>query len=118
MTATEITRIHGDSDERSGGERTYTSAQVVALTGASWRQIDHLTRAYLRKQTGSGNARRYTADELDVVHAVVGLLAVGFTLAAAWAIAHELHERGEYSTGFGSIYELRVTVRDTTEEDR
>lgn len=95
-------------------QRTYTVSEVLALTAAKYKFVDHAIRAgYLPNDTaqGSGTHRRFTETEIDTIHAAVNLVASGITVAAAFDIGRQLAERGEYRAVVGSIYELSVVVK-------
>lgn len=94
-------------------ERTYTASEVLAVTGVSYRMLDHYCRAgYLDSgNPGSGTRRLFTAREVDTVYVVAGLLKVGFTVAAAFAIAERLVADDEFTVHVAEIFQLRIEVR-------
>jgi DNA-binding transcriptional MerR regulator len=99
-------------------ERLYTSPEVLAVTGTTYRQLDYWCRAgYLDNDTasGPGTRRLFTSDEVDTVHAVRGLLAAGFDVSAAFAIARTLVADGRWALRVADIYEISITVRDTSD---
>ena len=57
--------------DRPRTEKTYTTVEVVALTGASYRRIDYWARmGYIPGQyeaTGSGHKRYWTEEQIDRV---------------------------------------------------
>lgn len=47
-------------------EGGYTLAQVIEKTGCTRTRIEHWTRLYLGKRSGTGNYRAYTDAELEL----------------------------------------------------
>lgn len=98
--------------------RTYTASEVTALTGCSYRQLDYICRGLLDPpdvgtwRTGSGNGRRFTQDDLDLIHATVSLTAAGYGVRAAYDLAKQLTTTGHVTERAGQIYVIRITVED------
>ena len=94
-------------------ERTYTASEVLAVTGVSYRMLDHYCRAgYLdHGQPGSGIRRLFTSAEVDTVYVVAGLIRVGFTVAAAFPIARQIVADDHYETHVCDAFRLRIEVR-------
>lgn len=88
---------------------TVTSDRLRSVSGISYRQLDHwVDRGYLRpanQVTGTGNFRRFTADEMRVAVTMARLVAAGLTVAAAHRVA-----RGETELAPG----VRVLVEAVT----
>lgn len=104
-------------------ERTYTSSEVLSLTGVKYRFLDHACRAgYLPTEQpevgnlpGTGHRRLFTEREVDIVYAAQSLINVGFTVAGAFAAARNLTDHDEHRVTAGLIYEVAVTVTRPTE---
>lgn len=97
--------------------RRFSSSELMAMTGATYRQVDFWCRAGYLQETahGSGSARTFTPDEVATVHAVVQLLWAGLTLPAAFIAAADLVEHGRYDVRFGKRY--RMTITRVAEDD-
>jgi DNA-binding transcriptional MerR regulator len=68
--------------------RAYTAAQVRALTGISYRQLDYWTRtgritASRHTADGAGDRRLYGTDDVVRIAVLARLLGAGLSLAAA-----------------------------------
>lgn len=84
------------------------SAELIAETGATYRQVDYWTRTGLLTpidgvHPGEGHDRRYAADQLDRCRAVVALLAAGVSLEAVRTHLDHLIQHGGYQTGAVTI---------------
>jgi DNA-binding transcriptional MerR regulator len=92
---------------------TYSSVQVSALTGASFRQLDYWCRTGRITDTasGQGSQRKFGPAELDLVHHAVGLIRAGFTVNASLRIAADLVEHDDYSAAVADIFELAITTK-------
>lgn len=91
-------------------EPPYSSMEMVALTGASYRQLDYWCRTNRLSDTaqGSGMApREFTAKDLMVVSLVVVLIH-HFSVNESFTIAHQLIDDGDFGTSLGAGYELIV----------
>ena len=100
-------------------EKLYTASEVLAVTGISYRRLDFYCRSgYLADNaSGSGSRRLFTSGEVDIVHAVSGLVAAGIAVPAAFAIARRLVTDGRYSVRVADIYEIDIhVITPTTEE--
>ena len=64
--------------------KTYSTADVAHLSGASYRQLDYWARTRLLvpsvEAKGSGTQRRYTETQLADVQIIVALIAAGVSL--------------------------------------
>ncbi len=78
-------------DEPAPDDAPYSAVAVCEIAGISYRQLDFWCRTrYLscsHPATGSGSARRFSADEVRVAVAIKRLLDVGFRPDAAARIA-------------------------------
>lgn len=87
-----------------------TSAELVARTGISYRQLDYWSRTRrLRPSTaaepGSGNARFYPASEIAVAALIKRLIDAGLGPTAAHDLARSLTE-----TGTGDLAGIRIDL--------
>lgn len=66
--------------------KTYSTADVAHLSGASYRQLDYWDRSRLLMPSvaaqGSGSQRRYSEGELEDAQIIVALLAAGINLTS------------------------------------
>lgn len=109
MTAS-VTTLPTAQPEQDG----YSSPEIIALTGITYRQLDYWTRCRRIGRDlapGSGNARRYTEADLHLIRAVAALLEVGFTVPAAFDVARVLTERSFWVRGVGPL-DIAVIVRE------
>jgi DNA-binding transcriptional MerR regulator len=110
-----VTTLHAVPDDTDGPR--YSSAEVCALSGVSYKQLTYWSRIpeHLGQgDVGSGHQRSYTAFELDTVRLVRHLIAEGFTVPAAFRVAREVIEHDRYETTVADIFTLSVHVRTTT----
>ena len=93
--------------------KLYTAAETLAVTGISYRRLDHWCRAgYLDDTaTGSGSRRMFTEREVDLIYAVRGLTRAGFNVQPAFDIARRLIDDDRFVIGVGGIWELAITVK-------
>lgn len=106
--------------------RVYSTAELAALAGATYRMIDHWTRAgYIADPRpanelgpsrqpdawhhGSGHPRWWTHDELELVRLVAALVNFGVMPARAFEVANELLAADLYSLTLGDIWQLTIT---------
>lgn len=109
MTAA-LAPVIGTIGESPGLEPPYSSMEMVALTGASYRQIDFWCRTKRLPDTAQGTGmapRTFTATDLMVTSLVVRLVEF-FSVDRSFFIAHQLLEQGEYTVPVGNGYELTV----------
>lgn len=81
--------------------RSYTSEQILDLTGITYRQLDYWCRCgwlgdSLRWR-GSGNFRTFTEAQAALIHVTARLIYAGFTASAAVRIAKEIDGLADYS---------------------
>lgn len=81
-----------------------TSSELMAETGASYRQIDYWVRSGLltpidSAHPGNGNDRRYSLDQLTRCQAVVALLRAGIDFPAVRDHIDHLIQHGGYQAG-------------------
>jgi DNA-binding transcriptional MerR regulator len=89
---------------------SYSSQEVVAISGASYRMVDNwTTRGYLTEtSTGNGVPRRYSFSDVVKATALNQLTRpTGMTLACADRILKDHHRKAKCVGDFGSV---RVTV--------
>lgn len=116
-------RLHGNDFacvrcDCTAMEPVYTSADVIHLTGCTYRQLDWWARTGHLPDTakGSGSQRWFAATELDLVRNVVALLDFGIKLERAFEIARALSEQDEYRLVVGDIWQLRITAIDPSDQ--
>lgn len=100
-------------------ERTYSSADLMRITGATYRQLDWWCshKALIpHASPGSGKQRHFTAADLDAVYAAVALTRFGMTVDAALSVARQLVANDHYEVQLGEVFELSIRVRDTTSD--
>jgi hypothetical protein len=75
---------------------TLTASELIAASGATWRQVDWWTRAgYLKpsnKKRGTGTPNRYPIAEAQIAAYALELITAGFTASAALGYARTLVE--------------------------
>jgi DNA-binding transcriptional MerR regulator len=78
-------------------EHLLSSQQVARQAGLTYRQVDYWSRRGLLgdQRTGSGNPRRYSPQQAEVVVMMARLLRVGFDLPHAAEYAHILIGTGK-----------------------
>lgn len=97
------------------------SSQVVALTGATYRQLDYwATRQFVRPERPtrvpgtiptSGTMRLWPPSEVAIVRVMVRLLGAGLSLEVAAHLAREAEVGTLYDLGDG--IQLRIMPEDT-----
>lgn len=97
--------------------RQYTSAEVIALTGCTYRQLDYWARLGLLTDTahGSGSSRRFTFADVEAIYNAVRLIRVGFTAQAAVRIATALVDDGAFATSDDGL-RIDMSYTPITEE--
>lgn len=84
------------------------SSEIIAETGASYRQVDYWTRTGLltpidEVSPGEGHDRRYSLDQLYRARAVVALLDAGVSLEAVRKHIDHLIQHGGFQIGAVTI---------------
>lgn len=84
-------------------ERGYTTSEMLALTGVTYRQLDWWCRTGLLPETarGSGSQRHFTPADVETVRTVAALLSVGFTVDHSFYVAHALARHGRWGVVVG-----------------
>lgn len=91
---------------------TYSSVEVVELTGCTYRQIDYWARTGRLRETatGTGSHRRFTAHDVQLARYLKALLDYGLELERAVTIArtlalgsHVVHVHGDVSITIRAI---------------
>lgn len=116
MTTAAIPRIDADWINQPCDEnRTYGGPEAATLAGVTYRQLDHWIGLGLLSghRNGTGNRRRFTLDDLEVIHATGALVNAGFIPGAAFTIAEAISRDGCYQATHGDIY--RVTIEAVAE---
>lgn len=75
-----------------------SAEEMLALTGATYRQIDHWTRGDIlrptRRSEGSGHPRRWSAEDVGVARCITALTRLGIDLQVAARIARQRPSTG------------------------
>jgi DNA-binding transcriptional MerR regulator len=92
--------------------RSYSSADVCAHTGITYRQLDYWTRSGRISGTdnpGSGYHREYTGEQLLAVGYAASLIEAGFTPGAALTLGQALAaEPAEVISLADGVVEVRI----------
>lgn len=95
------------------GDSLYSTTDVVALTGATFRQLDYWDRVQLLRPAinanGSGSHRRFAAREVRVAF-LVARLVEHFGLREAFTIAELLVDNGDYRADIAGVLTLTLTL--------
>lgn len=93
---------------------SYTSDQVVKVTGITYRQLDHWCRMgyvdLLNRTPGSGSPRHFTDAQLSHLATVKALVDAGINTRTA---AHIAHNTPQYEHGPVQIQIDTQAIRDT-----
>jgi hypothetical protein len=92
---------------------TYTSPEIVDLTGASYRQIDYWCRTgrlspSLRGASGSGSSRLFDKFDLEVVRIVVWLVNEEVPVERAFNVAAQLLAGQSHRAVLNGEFELII----------